>query len=349
MFLQLNFLIVLISYLPTSFADGKLAKFGETCNKSIKCDSEGFLQCVSNVCQCVTPESMVYDEPRGICIALPGNSCKFETDNVKKSEKYPALLECDKNSHCAENGTCTCNPEFILSSNRSCIPNRLFGEACSADEDGNHNCRPDKFLQCIDGTCSCEQLHAYYDENRSECVAREGSSCIAYTNCVPNAGCPYRTTGSYYSSTLCICQTGFSRSPDGLCLANFNEPCNTKDKRCGYDMMCKSGRCECKYAERQRYDRELNLCVSLVDSPCFIKFKAEDGTKTNITFPCVKNAECKLVEGLHECRCREGFIEGDHTCELSYDQPCGDDIDDPCDRNLSKYEIKMTLMMLFKN
>lgn len=327
-------LIVFVSSVEISAADVKSAKFGETCNKSTRCNNDGFLQCVSNVCQCLNPENMVYDEQKGICMALPGDTCKLEPiETPKKGEKFPEIVECDKNSHCGENGTCICNPEYVLSSNRSCIPNRQFGDTCSLDDDGNHDCRPDKYLRCIDGHCACEEVHAYYDESRDECVAREGASCVAYANCVPNAACPFRNSGSYYSSTLCICQTGFSRSPEGLCLVNFGEPCNTKEKRCGHDMMCKSGRCECKYAERQKYDRDLNLCVSLVDSPCLVKVTSEDGTKGNISFPCVKNAECQLIEqALYECRCKEGYIEGEHTCELVYDQPCTDDTDEPCDR-----------------
>ncbi|ODM96609.1 Teneurin-m [Orchesella cincta] len=286
------------------------AKFGEPCNKANLCSLEGFLQCVSNVCQCVKPESLVYDEAKGVCIALP---------------------ECDRNSHCGEEGVCVCNEDYFFS-NRSCIPNKVFGEACTVDEEGNHMCRPDKYLECVDNKCGCDEAHSLYDEDRMECVAREGSSCVGYANCVPNAACPFRHTGSYYSSTLCTCQQGFSRSPEGLCLAIFGEMCNTKDKRCGHDMMCKNGRCECKFAERQKYDRDLNRCVSFVESPCLIKSKSEEGVKSNISFPCVNNAECKQNDNLYECRCKEGYIEGDHSCDLEYDQPCGEGIEDHCDR-----------------
>lgn len=326
------FLILFFTVLSPE-VHARTVRFGEPCNKSNICNTSGFLHCVNNVCQCVNPENMVYDHVRSICVSRPGDTCLFDTGgDSKKGEKFPETTECDRNSHCAEDKICTCDIDFILSNNGSCVPNRVYGETCLMDPEGNHNCRPDRYLRCVEGRCGCEEAQAFYDEARQECVAREGSSCIGYANCVPNAACPIRHTGSYYSSTLCICQPGFSRSPEGLCLANFGESCNTRDKRCGHDMMCKSGRCECKYAERQKYDRDLNLCVSLVDSPCLIKLKSDEGTKTNITFPCVKNAECKQIDSLYECRCNEGYIEGDHTCELAYDQPCGDNFEEPCDR-----------------
>ncbi len=72
-----KFIILFFSIIISKYVNGSRAKFGDYCDKSIRCDSLAFLTCQNESCACLKPESMIYDHGQGNCVALAGEKYLF--------------------------------------------------------------------------------------------------------------------------------------------------------------------------------------------------------------------------------------------------------------------------------
>ncbi len=132
-------------------------------------------------------------------------------------EEYRSWLEevgCVCNAKCLQSGICICDMQFNEAANGSCVPKRMFGEAC----DSSGDCRSDFHLNCNDGVCSCDLESTIYDHEQRRCVGLANKACTLGDQCTANAICRGYYGGhsidSYeeYSGedTKCACSPGMS-------------------------------------------------------------------------------------------------------------------------------------------
>ncbi|CAL8094652.1 unnamed protein product [Orchesella dallaii] len=301
------------------------ASFGDPCHKFTRCDSKAALTCSLGKCQCVRPEAMLFENQRSKCVVFSGERCSYtavEMADSSEVKKWQEQVDCVSNAQCSSDGYCSCTSNFMEAINGTCIPKRLFREPCSSDG----QCRSDKHLLCINGVCTCDRAISTYHLENQKCVTLAGKITPSDDySCVSNA---YRSYG------YCECHSGYT-TYSGLCLVPYGSSCNGKDSLCHRDMICKGGICVCRFEKiGQTFSNE--KCVSKVNSPCnitigetyFLEVKDEP---INISFPCIKNAECVLSDNIYDCKCKVGFIEVNGECQIDYGQPCGGNINEKCD------------------
>ncbi|CAL8094646.1 unnamed protein product [Orchesella dallaii] len=296
------------------------ASFGEACDKGVRCDSRSSLSCSDGICQCIKPNEMTFDNTTRKCVVFSSERCSYtavEILETAQEKRWTEKLECVENAICNNDGYCGCKSEFFENTDGFCVPKRSFGGNCTSDGE----CRLDKKLLCIDGKCACNKTEATFDPFHNECAALAGSDCMKYNRCVINAYCP-RRQGYSYTANICTCRPQFKQSKHGLCLINYGGSCHPESSPCSEVWACINGKCQCHFQDHQFFNTTLGKCSSYVRGPCLENISFNDKDEDVVSFTCVENAECKADHGVHECRCKDGFIENKRMCNIAHGQPC---------------------------
>lgn len=295
--------LILVSTLFT-FCRGEKKLYGDSCNRTHRCDTQSLLSCIENKCQCAKPNEMIYNETAKKCSILAGEKCSFSLFESETEVKngIKETLDCIENAIC-DNGYCSCMSGYYEDVKGLCREKGTNGETCTSDTE----CRSDLLLSCIEGFCSCNRSETVF--NNGICVGKAGSACSKYGQCVLSAECGY-------NDRLCTCRDGYETSKDGFCLGIYSMHCNPIDSPCTQQFSCIDGKCDCHYPQHQKFYN--GQCVSLVQGPCL-----ENVTGSVLRFPCVENAECKTNDGISECTCSNGYINSyDRMCYIAHGFPC---------------------------
>lgn len=327
------FLISVFSFFGHVYA--QRASFGQACNQTTRCDSRASLSCEDNMCKCLIPNKMVYDEAQAKCVTMAGEKCIiYSTSSESETKKFREELKCVSNSVCSTEGYCTCTSGYFENFDGACERKHEYGESCSRDS----NCRENVNLVCSDkGTCDCKSLTGYHP-GLQKCVGRVGTLCKEFSECVPNAECPpqeYESTRSWdsrsgkyyypkipYSNETCQCDLGNTATGDGYCYAKYGHSCdyNIPSKRCLPGLVCREGYCSCPSHPFEYINPSKNKCLGVVGSTC----TSSDS--------CVKHSECiSSSEKGATCRCKSGFIEVVGRCEIAFGEKCGSTVLDGLD------------------
>lgn len=197
-----NFFILLIFGVTLfSFCKGDRGSYGQSCNKTNRCDSQRSLSCIEDKCQCLKPIEMIYDESSNKCLILSGEKCSFTLvesgTDVFGEQRVTETFDCVENAACDE--YCSCLPNYYEDAQGLCRRKGISGENCTKHDE----CRGDLMSLCYDGLCSCNESEAVFYH---ECVAKVGMSCSKYNGrCVPNAKC------SEYNYIFVLVQTDTKR------------------------------------------------------------------------------------------------------------------------------------------
>lgn len=181
------------------------------------------------------------------------------------------------------------------------------------------------------------------------CKIRVGEPCSTNRDggahiqpCVMNAECGSAETSlliptdGLFNSDLnfmgeCVCQPGYSPTPEGSCRKDFGSSCTSRLEECNSHsgLMCKNNSCVC-IDDDTYFDQEQGACVSWAGDSCGdfpLWYESYD-------IGCTENAECVLVGAggagavvgkeaagtgrknmvgkmgrLRSCRCKAGFQE----------------------------------------
>lgn len=313
------------------------SKYGEPCNKALRCETSSFLTCKNAVCDCYRSETMYYDSNVEKCRTLVGEKCRYhvlntdhnmDTDPDLPNSHRNAILEelnCVENAWCnSHSDVCMCSEGYIELSNGTCLYKRNFEESCTSDDE----CREDRFLSCLNGSCGCNETLSTYNSLLRQCVGKAGQPCIGgLAQCVYNAECTgtaprYGKRRTRQNIKICTCNPGFLPDPSGsgFCNVGLLGHC-TNSKPCASNFKCKDGQCVCKFENLQMPMVRSQTCLSLVGGPC--------SENPDETYQCVENAHCALTNNntLYECKCNEGFVENkEGTCDLAFGEHCSTNV-----------------------
>jgi len=120
-------IIILESPIHVSAENIDRASYGEPCSSMIRCSSKSWLACVNNTCTCAQPQTMIYNSQLETCVSNSGERCKFELMGMAVVE----TIGCVENAECSEHGICSCAPGYFETLNRTCSPEKTFGDDCS--------------------------------------------------------------------------------------------------------------------------------------------------------------------------------------------------------------------------
>jgi len=140
------------------------ATFLSPCGPDSPCDSNKFLTCISNQCQCQDAETQTYDVLLDQCAAIVGEKCASSKYSDSRNDAAQLGTEnppCVSNSECSDlTNTCKCYPGFVVNSLKTCSSG--FGSPCVFDKD----CELDKGLLCsLDAEiCKCANSSDVYHE-----------------------------------------------------------------------------------------------------------------------------------------------------------------------------------------
>lgn len=347
--------------IPDETEDTITVGFGYECNSLYSCDISRGLICNGGVCECLRPDSTIYDEDKITCVARAGKPCLIEVKGFKNKNGSNELeLPCLRNSqsYCdVATKQCACDEYFLLSENGGCVPKRLFRQNCSTSSD----CRRDLGLVCVDNQCICDLDRATYDGNNhpNVCVGKVDKPCVAGL-CTSNAVCvdnpnqfrvnsddenPYFQIDSVTTPRsrpvgiprICRCADDFGPTLSGLCVKGYGKICGA-ERACRASFKCgRSGYCECADSENQFHDHLLNTCVAKIGTVCTANHTNNTDHLDNPNIiTCMHGGHCVkeqifLENGnatyAHVCRCTEGFVDNGEYCDLDYGQPCGENGD----------------------
>lgn len=312
------------------------------------------LACMHGSCECILPDTMVFDATRKSCAVIAQEKCIYtavEIEDQAEEKMWREELPCVSGASCIS-AFCTCGSLNFENPNGTCEAKRLYNSSC----DENYQCRQDLHLHCNKniGSCSCNDTFSVYDESKSECVARAGSSCYEMTKCPQNARCLnpeilqhlysdiYNSPDHYLHSQTadtgyerpanvqCICDSGYFQTKRGTCSPKvaYGKECES-DESCRVDLklVCQQSICQCNNTATT-YDQSTNRCVSLADSLC-----NEADYK-----PCVDNSKCVQDKEIDRdgysrwqsrCKCKANYFKTfNGTCEFkhNHDEQCTSDI-----------------------
>jgi hypothetical protein len=136
--------------------------------------------------------------------------------------------------NCTINGTCQCGyREYHNISSLTCIPQKTHLETCSVD----YNCRVDKYLECLGGSCQCISSFPTWSDGYDKCIVPVSYSelCYVSTDCdtskslvchdsTDNCTCPKNLSNYtcdcvrkvyneyYWSGTSCTIARGYNQT-----------------------------------------------------------------------------------------------------------------------------------------
>lgn len=345
--------LILGTFILTVSSAIRRSSHGEGCDRMSRCNSKASLTCQDGYCQCILIETMSFDQSRKACAVIAGEKCVYtavEIEDEAEEKMWREELACVSGAIC-RNGFCACETLFYENPNGTCEAKKLYNGTCTAD----FNCRQDLHLVCSQGRCECNATFSVYDDSKSECVSRAGSSCYDMVNCPMNARCLdpkilqhlysdiYNSPGNdlllLQSSALgqdrppnvqCICDSGFFQTKRGTCSPKvaYGKECETSES-CREDLklVCYDGICQCNNTATS-YDKDTNRCVSLADGLC------NEGDYK----PCVENSRCVHDKEIDRdgysrwqsrCKCNSNYFKTfNGTCEFKhgYDEQCTSEI-----------------------
>ncbi|CAL8143510.1 unnamed protein product [Orchesella dallaii] len=294
-------------------------RYGDQCNSSARAENQcqfGF-GCYNESCQCHNPEVSTYHN--GKCLIKAGERCMFKYFNYNSltgSQVFLREEKCVENSIC-ERGLCSCLPGFYKTGNGTCMNTRWFGAPCDSDLE----CDSELYMSCNASTKVCDCGSA----SGSGCGLRIYSPCsddIADSRkCQKNSHCG--------EEDRCECDSDyFINFVQGdimfrpVCqrrrfYSYFNETCETDDDCHGddnnYALICNAERkCDCSgsrpvFSSRKRsVGGRGGVCVQVLGGGCWNDVDCDEN----------ENMECKAVERLRKCTCKDTYFEtADGKCE----------------------------------
>lgn len=309
-------------------ADGiceRKREFGEACQDNSYCRAEEYVQLVCDTdgrCGCDTTVS-VFDVSANMCRRRAGVSCDRFPYCVENSEcgrsnnVRQEAYESDDEDYYAHvprappppnpNAKCECVAGYFQTVNGTCERKRPYGENCNIDI----NCQDDLKCNTVNGRCQCDLTKSIYDRAKRRCVGLANAQCQNSDDCITNSECRWGSG----DEKNCLCSDGFAHSTNGSCLASFGAACSehwTSACNTEQGLVCKEGKCSCKYEDFQTFDQSEQKCVSQTHGPC------------DESIPCVTNSHCTAnnENGIYWCRCDKGFVEVDGQCQLTIGEEC---------------------------
>uniref|UniRef100_A0A7E4VNX4 Transmembrane cell adhesion receptor mua-3 n=1 Tax=Panagrellus redivivus TaxID=6233 RepID=A0A7E4VNX4_PANRE len=304
---------------PKGFVDLSTDKRfpGRKCQKSVDECALGTYQCDANAdcvdtaegytCRCKTGWTDISTDP----LNAPGRHCR--------KGNQCAATDCAPEAECRETATgpiCQCGSGFVdVSRQHGRPPGRVCRVVIDECKANKHDCHKD--ATCIDTadafTCRCND--GFRDDSPNS-ISRPGRVCNKASHVPPAPECDVNDPMScdktkaevclFIDSTYkCICPSGFSRLPDGRCLAR-NECENSRLNDCSPDAECidtaESYTCQCKsgFADISVGGKTGRLCRKRVN---------ECASPQQYHVDCDSNAVCVDTEEGFSCRCRPGFAD----------------------------------------
>ncbi|KAL3278283.1 hypothetical protein HHI36_013617 [Cryptolaemus montrouzieri] len=273
------------------------------CRTDIDCHTNAFCfgndNTVIGYCKCKNDYVMYTEGKYYECLRelVLGDTCR--RDIQCQIEAGPLAI-------CNFENTCVCNSTIshVFVDDGKCYDTRLLGEFCQVDENcwlADHLVGEDEYAICLYGVCTCP-IGKRPTENKKRCIDSRnlGEKCDNDVQCQVNENAVCRT--------ICICETGFTRSTDGQkcwkAALKFGDVC-LEDRQCSRYLdgsICRNKVCACPIS----YHSYENSCRKDVkpDEPCF-----EDGD-------CIIFKELENIVDCNKgtCTCLYGKSYDDRLC-----------------------------------
>ena len=109
---------------------------------------------------------------------------------------------------CTSNNICQCgNFQYHNLATLACLPQQNYSSSCSVD----FNCRVDKYLQCVSGTCQCIPAYPFWSNGYASCIVPKiynqycyqnsdcntGLNLVCHTSSALNCTCPIKINNNY--------------------------------------------------------------------------------------------------------------------------------------------------------
>jgi hypothetical protein len=136
-------------------------------------------------CSCPDASYQEFDSKTSICRSIAGSPCNPEQE-----------VPCTHMAKCVENQNsglflCECDDGHVETSRGTC--QKAHGQTCSygqGKEIPNHErCDEKAGLDCLKGSCSCQDASNVYENGRRQCSRPVGVTCTEASQCVANAFC----------------------------------------------------------------------------------------------------------------------------------------------------------------
>ncbi|CAG7647998.1 unnamed protein product, partial [Allacma fusca] len=298
--------------------------FGESCNKTLKCDSGAWLGCFEGTCSCLKQHEMLYDEITSKCVSKAGERCKYAVDSPDTGGDSNLIYEvttCVQNATCSQEGICTCDSRFHENVTGLCTYSQGHLDVC----DVHHKCSHYEALECIQDLCQCNSSKSDYSSKDSQCVGLADTPCINF-KCTGNAYCQNNT---------CRCNKGYYLDENRKCHPKMGPLMNcTANHQCeskpGLLLLCIDGICNCnpnvsvyataQIADRYRFDPDIfngfigsgiTQCVGLAGSPCLDRLCAPRAF-CSYSFATDFSGICRCLSGYKQTklgRCGHDYME----------------------------------------
>ncbi|KAK6743395.1 hypothetical protein RB195_010571 [Necator americanus] len=270
-------------------------------------------------------------DPNADCVDTPeGYTCRCKAGwqdasrdlrnpgRICKKANVCANMDCAPEAECRETPigpTCQCVSGFVdISRQHGRSAGRICRPVVNECAEGKHDCS--SHASCIDTadgfTCRCHDN--YRDESPSQ-ATQPGRVCVrAFVPDPPECEVSDPMSCDQRKSEVCVfvngtykcrCASGYSRLPDGRCLA-INECEHKRLNSCGENAECidlaEGYTCQCRsgYADISGPGQTGRLCKARVN---------ECSNKEKYRIDCDENAICVDTDESFTCQCRPGFAD----------------------------------------
>ncbi|CAG7724769.1 unnamed protein product, partial [Allacma fusca] len=318
-------LLVLSVISLISISDGQRRSYGESCNKTLRCDRKSWLGCMAGTCDCVKQEEMIFEPSTKKCVSKAGERCKYAME-YSDGSKAIETANCVETAICGEDGYCLCNEDFYENTNGTCSLTGRHSESC----DDQAKCSSSLGLICKDGICECDDKTSAYSEDDGQCIGLVGHTCVA-TKCTQDASC---------LSNKCVCKEGFFHNSKDQCSRKLDllQACSD-DGQCksegGLLYKCVDGVCACDPNVSMRFQNTvprksgLNFGGTCSCLPGYTRSSSGTcgvgyGQTCSTAGICLEGMVCNTKDG--RCKCRYSTQVYDQS-----KQKCISPVRGPCD------------------
>lgn len=250
------------------------------------------MTCESNLCVC---DPTYLNTTAGICKRTLNGAC---TDKI---ECHPDFPECTPEG-------CKCAAGHIERGDKCFI---LANEKCN-DPENSATCNTHSDCSNETETCLCDVNYTSNSAGLCKGLINAGCSLDADCHTEFNLECKNATTPPFQ----CGCKDGFKGTDDGLCLVDYNLPCNNTNptRNCHPNFpICEADtedppvdRCACEANKQFEYETE----------ECRIQLDKECDPDQDLCFPYSKCNQDSL------CKCDQDYTQSGEICRGSHGASC---------------------------